>query len=327
MYVSAVESNVEAMCRKLDLVAYLYPWVQMVLFSELAPFGPVLHNAQPLPGPVEDRFRAAAERHGLWLLPGTLFERRGERIYNTAPVIAPDGTVVARYSKMFPFLPYEEGVEAGDQFVLFDVPGAGRFGVSICYDMWFPETTRTLAARGAEVILHPSLTSTIDRGIELSIAVASAAVNQCFVFDINGLGAGGTGRSIVVGPAGDVQHQAGGAEEIIPIEIDLDRVRRSREVGLRGLGQPLKSFRDRKVDFDVYATPGGGDFLRGLGPLEKAARGSRAGLDRLPVGDPAAAPVAAPPDDPYPSRIPGAEIPTGVSLPLADALIDDREDR
>jgi len=53
------------------------------------------------------------------------------------------------------------------------------------------------------------VTSTIDRPVELSIAVATAATNQCFLFDINGLGAGGTGRSIIVGPAGDVLHQAG----------------------------------------------------------------------------------------------------------------------
>ena len=153
---------------------------------------------------------------------------------------------------MFPFRPYEDGVEAGDEFLVFDVPEVGRFGVTICYDMWFPETSRTLAAMGAEVILHPTLTGTIDRDVELAIARATAAQNQCFVFDINGVGDGGNGRSIIIGPYGDVLYQAGHSEEMIPIEIDVDRVRRSREVGLRGLGQPLKSFRDRKVHFSVY---------------------------------------------------------------------------
>ncbi len=75
--------------------------------------------------------------------------------------------------------------------------------------MWFPETSRTLAAMGAEVILHPTLTATIDRDVELAIVRATAAQNQCFVFDINGVGDGGNGRSIVVGPAGDVLYQAG----------------------------------------------------------------------------------------------------------------------
>ena len=57
----------------------------------------------------------------------------------------------------------------------------------------------------------------------------AAAQNQCYWFDVNGLGAGGVGRSIVVGPSGDVLHQAGGEEEVIPLEIDLDRVRRERD--------------------------------------------------------------------------------------------------
>ncbi len=72
------------------------------------------------------------------------------------------------------------------------------------------------------------------------------------MFDINGLGEGGTGRSIVCGPDGRILYQASTGPELIPIEIDLERVKRSREEGLLRLGQPLKSFRDRKVVFDIY---------------------------------------------------------------------------
>ena len=148
-------------------------------------------------------------------------------------------------------------------------------GELICSDMWFPETTRTMASMGAEVILHPTLTSTIDREVELCIARATAATNQCFMVDINGSGDGGSGRSIICGPAGDVLHQFGASEELVPLEIDLERVRRYREVGLRGLGQPLKSFRDNKIVFPVYA-PGGKEtsYLGNLGPLIKQSRGS-----------------------------------------------------
>jgi hypothetical protein len=66
---------------------------------------------------------------------------------------------------------------------------------------------------------------------------------------------------------------------MIPLEIDFDRVRRSREVGLRGLGQQLKSFRDRTVEFAVY-TPAAREwpYLNSLGPLQKADRGSMVGL-------------------------------------------------
>ena len=269
----SIRSNVEVMQHRVDLLMHLYPWVQMVMFSELAPFGPQLQNAQELPSAAEQAFQETARKHGIWLLPGSMFERRDGLIYNTAPVIGPQGEVVARYSKMFPFRPYEEGVAAGDSFVVFDVPGVGRFGVSICYDIWFPETSRTLTAMGAEVLLHPVLTHTIDREVELNIARATAAMNQCYVFDINGLLAGGNGRSLVVDPSGRTLHQSSVNEELIPVEIDLDQVRRQRQHGIRGLGQPLKSFRDTAVEFGVYdrARRDFG-YLHSLGPLEKPIR-------------------------------------------------------
>jgi predicted amidohydrolase len=277
MYVSAVQENVTRMHQKLDLLMAIYPWVQMVVFSELAPYGPLVKTAQPFPNATEEGFQAAARRHGVWLVPGSMFERDGTEVYNTANVINPQGELVTRYRKMFPFWPYEEGVHAGDEFRVFDVPKVGRFGLSICYDMWFPETSRTLAAMGAEVILHPTMTSTIDRDVELSIARATAAQNQCFFFDVNGLGDGGIGRSIVVGPHGDVLCTAESAEQMVPLEIDIARVRRAREIGLRGLGQTLKSFRDRKVHFSVYDRDAPNHFAL-LGALKKPERGSTAGL-------------------------------------------------
>jgi predicted amidohydrolase len=276
---SALHENVSRMDVRLGVLMKVYPWVQMVVFSELAPFGPLTTFARPLPNDTEAHFCKLAARHGIWLIPGSMFESHEGRIYNTATVINPAGEVVARYRKMFPFYPYEEGVTGGDDFVVFDVPDVGRFGLSICYDMWFPETSRTLAAMGAEVILHPTLTSSIDRDVELAMVRATAAQPQCFLFDVNGLGDGGIGRSIVAGPNGEVLHQAGGAEEMFPLEIDLDRVRRGREIGLRGLGQPLKSFRDRNVHFPVYGEASHErGYFAGLGKLEKARRGSRVGL-------------------------------------------------
>jgi deaminated glutathione amidase len=266
-------NNIPAMRASLDLLMHRFPWVRMVVFSELAAFGPWPLHAQPPDGPVETQFREMARAHRLWLVPGTFFERHGDVIHNTALAIDPAGTVIARYHKMFPFQPYEAGVVAGTNFCVFDVPLVGRFGLSICYDMWFPETIRTLAALGAEVILHPTMTDTIDRDVELSIARTMAAVNQCYFFDINGIGGGGVGRSIVVDPSGHVLHRAGSGTEMIPIEIDLDQVRRGRRVGIRGLGQPLKSFRDRQVDFSVYnRTAFDTTYLATLGPLERPGR-------------------------------------------------------
>ncbi len=272
MHLSAIRENLSAMRQHLDLLMARFPWVQMVVFSELASYGPSPVHAQPLPGGTEEAFCEWAARHHIWLVPGSIFEQAGELIFNTAPVISPQGEVVGRYRKMFPFRPYESGISAGDQFLVFDVPDVARFGVSICYDMWFPETTRSMVAMGAEVILHPTLTDTLDRDVELAIARTNAAVNQCYFFDINGLGAGGNGRSIILGPAGDVIHQAGYGEELMPVEVYVERVRHERESGLRSLGQPLKSFRDRSVDFSVYRELGGSAYLHGLGPLHRPQR-------------------------------------------------------
>lgn len=272
MRVNASYSNVDAMKLKLDILMNIYPWVDMVVFSELCAYGPLTHNAQEVPGAFEQEMCALAAKHGVWLLPGSIFEKKDGKIYNTASVIDPEGSVVARYRKMFPFYPYEVGVAAGHEFCVFDVPNVGKFGVSICYDMWFPETTRTLAVMGAEVILHPTLTGTIDRDIELSIARASAAINQCYFFDVNGLDSGGSGRSIVCGPDGGVIYQAQNNEEYFPIEIDLNKVRRSRELGILRLGQPLKSFRDHLIDFTIYQKGTKNPYLEGLGPLIKPTR-------------------------------------------------------
>lgn len=272
MHVSAARTNIEMMKHKIDVLTSVYPWVQMIVFSELCAYGPLTVHAMEFPNAVEEEFCAIAKRHGIWLVPGTMFQRSEDKIYNTATVINPEGEIVARYNKMFPFYPYETGVTGGNEFLVFDVPEVGRFGLSICYDMWFPETSRTLAVQGVEVIIHPTLTGTIDRDIELAIVQATAATNQCYVFDINGLGDGGTGRSIVCGPDGRVLYQASTGEEMIPIEIDIERVQRSRENGILRLGQPLKSFRDRNINFSIYQGGASSAYLNSLGPLIKPTK-------------------------------------------------------
>lgn len=272
MKVSATHSNLEMMKLKLDITMSIYPSVQLVMFSELCAYGPLTYYAQEFPGVFEKEMQAMAKKHGIWLLPGSIFEKFDGKIYNTATVINPQGEVVTRYRKMFPFYPYEAGVTPGGEFCLFDIPDVGRFGVSICYDMWFPETIRTLAVMGAEVILHPTMTGTMDREIERSIDQAMAAVNQCYFFDVNGLDSGGIGRSVVCGPDGRVLYEAGSTEEIFPIEINIERVKRSRELGVLRLGQPLKSFRDHMSDFQIYQSGVEHPYLDSLGALIKPTR-------------------------------------------------------
>ena len=283
MHVAAMHSNVEAMRHRLEVLMARFPWTQMALFSELAPYGPLDQFAQPFPNDAIAQFQEDARRFGIWLIPGSMFEKRDDgKIYNTSVVINPAGEIIAKYSKMFPFKPYESGIASGTEFCVFDVPEVGRFGLSICYDIWFPETTRQLTSQGVEVLLHPVLTGTTDRDAEIAIARATAAQFQCYVFDVNGLAAGGVGRSLVVDPSATVLHQSAGQEDIFPIEIDLDMVRRQRETGMKGLGQVLKSFRDREAEFSIYdRTSGAGGFLDTLGPLEVPKQGSRRGVDTL----------------------------------------------
>lgn len=268
----SMQSNIDAMQRRLDVLMFLYPWVEMVVFSELAAHGPVHASAQPPGGEFETAFRDMARRHGIWLIPGSIYEKRDERVYNMTPVIDPSGEIVTRYRKMFPFTPYEVATTPGDEVCVFDVPNVGRFGVSICYDLWFPELTRSMVAMGAEVIINPVLANFIDRPADLAIVQASAAMFQSYVISVNGLGAGGNGYSMFADPSGQIIHKANVGEELIPVEIDLELVRRQRSRGLRNMGQPLKSFRDRPTEFAVYREGFDRSYLDSLGPLEKPGR-------------------------------------------------------
>jgi deaminated glutathione amidase len=127
-----ISNNLPTLRQRLELLMHLYPWTQMVVLSELAAHGPVTDSAEPLPGETEAAFQEMARRHRIWFVPGSFFERREGAVYNTVPVIDPAGDVITRYSKMFPFTPYEEGVTPGRAFCVFDVPGVGRFGLAIC---------------------------------------------------------------------------------------------------------------------------------------------------------------------------------------------------
>ncbi|GLS22444.1 nitrilase [Labrys miyagiensis] len=259
--------NIPTMIAQLEKTVALYPGVDMVVFSELAMHGPLHACASKDPLADEAVFQAFAARHRIWIVPGTAFVEREGKIYNHAVVINPQGEIAGRYDKMFPFLPFEAGVTGGSQFLIFDVPDIGRFGLTICYDIWFPETTRTLTSAGVEVLIHPVLTGTTDRNAELAIVQATAVMFSCYVVDVNGLDAGGVGQSLVADPTGRVVHQCGQATEIFPINVDLGLVRQVRSEGANGLGQVLKSFRDKNAVLDTYANNGMTPYLDSLGPL------------------------------------------------------------
>lgn len=248
---SSCGNNLDRMGAEITKCKKRFPWLDMLVLGELCSFGPEKKYAETLPGPSEVYFQTLAKELNVWLIPGSLYEKLDDKIYNTTSVINNHGQVVCRYRKLFPFYPYEKDVECGNEFVVFDVP-QGRIGVAICYDLWFPEVARSLASQGAEVLIYPTMTGTIDRDIEVTMAKATAATNQCYVIAINTVGELGNGQSVFVGPRGECIYQAGNQEEFIPIEIDFANVRRNRERGLHNLGQPLKSFRDNKLNYPCY---------------------------------------------------------------------------
>jgi deaminated glutathione amidase len=266
----AIQNEIEAALRR-------FPWLDMVVVGELATYGSNPQTAQPAGGEAEQAYCELAAKHGIWLQPGSLFEQCDGKIYNTAPVINPQGEIVASYRKMFPFVPYEASTTSGDGFVVFDVPDKGRIGLCICYDIWFPEVARTLAWMGAELILCPTMTNTIDRDVELCLARSTAAVNQCYVMSLNVAGRLGVGQSITVDPNGTVMHQAGGNQELISFDVDFEQVRRSRDRGVLGLGQTLKSFRDCGVEFPPYLPAARSESLDALGPIKMPDKGGDEG--------------------------------------------------
>jgi len=263
-----ITDNLATIEKEITLVKKRFPWIQMVVLPELCTYGSNTHMAVQLPGEVENCYRESAKKNNIWLIPGSIYERRGDKVFNTAPVINPDGEVVARYSKQYPFYPYEKNVEVSDNFVVFEIEGIGKVGLIICYDIWFPEVIRQLTWMGAEAIIAPTLTNTIDRDVELAISRANAATNQVYFFALNSAGRLGYGKSIVVGPDGTIVHQASSGRDIITVELDFNHVRRVRERGLHGLGQTLKSFRDANICYPVYQEGSGPGAYGQLGELK-----------------------------------------------------------
>jgi formamidase len=193
--------------------------------------------AVELPGPLTEALGEIAAEAGVWLVPGTVFERAEDgRIHNTALAFSPQGELVARYRKVFPWQPHEE-CAPGDEFVTFDIPGVARVGLAICYDGNFPEAFRALAWMGAEVVLQPTLTTTSDREAELVLARANAIANQLYVVNLNAASPAGLGRSLIVDPEGLVRRQAGGAEELLTDVLDIDAVTAVREHGTAGVSR------------------------------------------------------------------------------------------
>lgn len=197
-----------------------------------------LSFAEEIPGPSVEALERACGRLALHCIAG-LLERDGDRLRNTAVLVGPEG-LRGRYRKThLPFLGVDRFVAPGEEPPeVFDTR-VGRIGIEICYELRFPEVTRALALRGAEVVAHPTNWPTAVRPFADFLTRARAAENRIFLLTANRVGSEGGmeffGRSQVVDPLGERLVEAGeGGEELVVAEIDPAQAREKDRVLVPG---------------------------------------------------------------------------------------------
>ena len=237
---SDVEANVQRGLAALDEAAT--QGAQLVVYPELAftPFYPqhrggpdVLQRTEPIPGPTTEAFCTAARRHGVVVVLN-LYERVGDRAYDTSPVIDADGTLLGR-TRMMHITQYE-GFFEQDYYTPGDTGApvydtlAGRLGVAICYDRHYPEYLRALALAGADLVVVPqagTLGEWPDGLFEAELRVG-AFQHGYFMALANRVGRESVlefgGGSFVTDPFGQVIARAPKSEEAI-LYADLDFAR------------------------------------------------------------------------------------------------------
>jgi predicted amidohydrolase len=216
-----------------DLVVLPEKWAVLGTPEETAA------GAEPFDGPALAWASATARELGIDLLAGSIAERVAdhERNSNTSVHVGPDGDVRAVYRKIHMFdvevagRVYRESAtdEPGDEIVLSETAGGVELGLTVCYDLRFPELYRILAVRGARVITVPAaFTLATTRDHWEPLLRARAIENQAFVVAANQVGEHAKGyrsggRSMIVDPWGVVLAQAPDSETFITAELDLDR--------------------------------------------------------------------------------------------------------
>ena len=236
--------------------------IQMVVHPELHLFGSDMSAdalqdiAQSLDSKFVGELGEIAKRFGIWLIPGSIVEPAPNNgVYNTALVFNPAGELVLFYRKIFPWRP-SEPFTMGSEFSVFELPGLGRVGLNICYDIWFPEVTRQLAWMGADLIVNLVRTTTPDRKQELVLVQASAIVNQVYIVSVNAAAPIAMGKSLVVDPDGDVVEQVlDDSNSVIYTIIDFDRVAQIRRDGTAGVNRMWDQFlpNDPEINLPIYS--------------------------------------------------------------------------
>lgn len=167
--------------------------------------------AESIPGPTTAKLGELARSRKVWVAAG-IYEREGRAVYNTAVLMDREGRVAGKYRKVY--LPREEverGLTPGGAYPVFDTD-FGRVGLMICYDVFFPDPARALAAKGADLILLPIW------GGDETLAAARAIENKVFL-----AAAGYDHPTYIMDPDGKRVAQAPQRGEVAVAEIDLAR--------------------------------------------------------------------------------------------------------
>jgi N-carbamoylputrescine amidase len=224
----AVESDAQILC--FPQLFYL-PWFLNAEDPE------ALNLATSIEGEVLSPFRQAAQKHDVVLIC-PFFEKLGEKTYSSAAVFDTDGSVSGIYQKVhIPDIPgWKEKFyfAPGDQgFPVFETR-RGRIGVQLCWDNFFPEGSRTLALKGAEILFAPTSAAYASQERWINVISANAFVNNLFVFRVNRVGHDNGldfyGHSFCVNPYGDfVAEPVGMQESIVLADVNLSMVSEARE--------------------------------------------------------------------------------------------------
>ncbi|HWV23767.1 MAG TPA: carbon-nitrogen hydrolase family protein [Thermomicrobiales bacterium] len=197
-----------------------------------------------IPGSVSDRFAALARELGIWLLAGSIHENipGSDRTYNTSVLFDRSGNEVARYRKLHLYDVHIPGrVEAlesatiapGSDIVTADIEGRTA-GLTICYDIRFPELYRELADRGAEIVFLPAAFTLFTGKDHWETLIRARAIeNQCFMLasgqqGVDKEGKATYGRSMIVDPWGTVLATAQDGEGFAIATLDFDRLEKIR---------------------------------------------------------------------------------------------------
>jgi predicted amidohydrolase len=187
-----------------------------------------LPHAEEVPGPSTEALERECARLDLYVVCG-LLEREADVLRNSAVLVGPDGLHGTYRKSHLPFLGVDRFVVPGDELPVYETP-LGRIGIEICYDLRFPEVTRTLALKGADVVAHPTNFPLAARVQTEVITLARAAENRIYLLTANRVGKERKGEfcgwSQIVDPYGKRLAEAGETgEALLVAEADVAKAR------------------------------------------------------------------------------------------------------